>query len=453
MSKFKLIRLAGLIAVFFFIVSISMTDQTKADELKPDLIITDLIIRAGSNNMGPVVKNNSSFDITSSVIVKIKDLTTGKEYSTGQTYTADYPFKGGASICIDSLDNLSDGAHKLEATADYGNSIAESNENNNTYTREVNIGQFSDPSSLLKIENLKAYEIGEKSAKISFDTNIDSYQNMIIYEIDGEKTHAMHVDFLTPKHHEFEIFSLKPGTNYKYKAYANLDAIGGGEVYSGEANFTTLEQGNNQITQINSKAKLLFEEKIDSLLTEINISRNTIKEQQNEIKYLKSLKQDINNISQKVESINNQFITYGVDENTKKLGEGERAAVIYSYKAAFNKLPESEEELSDAIKIANGRFPSILSSKAEQKAKEQFTKIYKRLPDMNGVRDAAAVKIMAYGLRQKAENRNLNSEKAGIKIFKGIFGYTPKTTEEWNMMQAITYSGASQKTWDGYNPQ
>jgi len=50
---------------------------------------------------------------------------------------------------------------------------------------------------------------------------------------------------------------------------------------------------------------------------------------------------------------------------------------------------------------------------------------------------------MAYGLRQKAENRNLNSEKAGIKIFKNIFGVVPKTTEDWNAMQAITYSGAT----------
>lgn len=61
---------------------------------------------------------------------------------------------------------------------------------------------------------------------------------------------------------------------------------------------------------------------------------------------------------------------------------------------------------------------------------------------MNNANDNAAVTVMAYGLRQKAENRNLNSETAGIKIFTAIYGHTPNSTEDWNIMQAITYSGA-----------
>lgn len=62
---------------------------------------------------------------------------------------------------------------------------------------------------------------------------------------------------------------------------------------------------------------------------------------------------------------------------------------------------------------------------------------------MENSADNAAVTIMAYGLRQKAENRNLYSEKTGIKTFESIYGYSPKTTQDWNIMQAITYSGAS----------
>lgn len=139
------------------------------------------------------------------------------------------------------------------------------------------------------------------------------------------------------------------------------------------------------------------------------------------------------------------FIASGVDDNTRKLGQGERTAVIYSYKSAFNKLPETADEMADVIKIANGRFPSQTNEPAEKRAKDQFIKIYKRIPDMNDAKDAAAVKVMAYGLRQKAENRNLNSEKAGIKSFKSIFGNNPKTTQDWNAMQAITYSGAVRK--------
>jgi len=141
----------------------------------------------------------------------------------------------------------------------------------------------------------------------------------------------------------------------------------------------------------------------------------------------------------------NNFITYGVDANTQKLGAGERAAVINSYKAAFNKLPETEAELADVIKIANGRWPSITNQTAENQAKAQFQKIYKRIADMNDASDNAAVTIMAYGLRQKAENRNLNSEANGIKIFDAIYGHNPASTEDWNIMQAVTYSGASRE--------
>jgi len=62
---------------------------------------------------------------------------------------------------------------------------------------------------------------------------------------------------------------------------------------------------------------------------------------------------------------------------------------------------------------------------------------------MNNKNDEAAVVVMAYGLRQRAENRNLDSEAQGLKIFKAIFKYLPSTTKDWNILQAITYSGAT----------
>jgi len=201
-----------------------------------------------------------------------------------------------------------------------------------------------------------------------------------------------------------------------------------------------------QISQINNNAKLLKEDKLDQILSELQELRNIVKEQETQIKYLAVLKKDVQALSEKVESAINNFITYGVDDNTKKLGAGERAAVIHSFKSAFKKLPETEEELADAIKIANGRWPSLRSEEAEKEAKEQFQKIYLKAANMDDPHDNAAITVMAYGLRQKAENRNLDSERAGIKIFQDIYGYHPGTTEDWNIMQAITYSGASRGT-------
>ncbi len=152
---------------------------------------------------------------------------------------------------------------------------------------------------------------------------------------------------------------------------------------------------------------------------------------------------DFKDIAQNVQDSLNNFITYGVDENTQKLGAGERAAVIHSFKSAFNKLPETDDEMADAIKIANGRWPSKTSVTAENRAKVEFKKIYLRDSNMENPNDNAAVTVMTYGLRQKAENRNLDSEGEGIKTFKYIYNKLPETTEEWNIMQAITYSGAA----------
>ena len=196
------------------------------------------------------------------------------------------------------------------------------------------------------------------------------------------------------------------------------------------------------IADMQTKAIQLKENKLDAILSELQLLRNLVQEQQTEIKYLKSLTNDLAIRSSQAEAAIKNFITYGVDENTKKLGAGERAAVMHSYKSAFDKLPETEEELTDAIKIANGRWPSEESTKAEARASKEFKKIYGRNPNLQNPNDDAAVTIMAYGLRQRAENRNLRSEAQGIITFKWLYNRIPSSTEDWNIVQAITYSGA-----------
>jgi hypothetical protein len=203
------------------------------------------------------------------------------------------------------------------------------------------------------------------------------------------------------------------------------------------------KKSDDMITDIEEKADKLTNDKLDDILDELKLLRDQVKEQQAEIKYLKSLVSDMSQLTSEMQEAVNAFVAYGVDENTKKLGEGERAAVIHSYKQAFGKLPGNNEEMVDAIKIANGRWPSQTSVEAEESAKTDFRRVYLREPDMNNPKDNAAVTIMAYGLRQRAENRNLASEARGIEIFQSIFGYHPSTTRDWNVMQAITYSGAA----------
>lgn len=199
----------------------------------------------------------------------------------------------------------------------------------------------------------------------------------------------------------------------------------------------------NNVVRMRERAGLLLRNQIQNVLTSINETRNQIKEKNVDQKQLKKLEKDMMKVSKTIKKSINTFVAYGVDDNTKRLGEGERAAVIYSYKEAYEKLPETEEELTDVIKISNGRWPGRMSEKAENKAKERFREIYKRELRESNPHDMSAMKIMAYGLKQRAENRNLESEKQGIKIFKDIFGHLPESTEDWNAMQAITYSGAT----------
>ncbi|MEK7123063.1 MAG: hypothetical protein AAB855_04375, partial [Patescibacteria group bacterium] len=82
-----------------------------------------------------------------------------------------------------------------------------------------------------------------------------------------------------------------------------------------------------QIANIKEKAELLANDKLDSILDELKQLRSQVKEQESEIKYLRKLTQDFSELSKEMQEKLNGFVTYGVDENSQKLGAGERAAV------------------------------------------------------------------------------------------------------------------------------
>ncbi len=134
------------------------------------------------------------------------------------------------------------------------------------------------------------------------------------------------------------------------------------------------------------------------------------------------------------------FIAYG-SPDTARLGSGERAGVINSFRAAFDWLPESDMDWSDIIKIANGRWPTQTSQEAEDKGIKEFKTIYLRDPNRANSHDDAAVTIIAYGLRPAG--RNMDSEAAAIRIFKAIYDYHPAGATDWDIVRAIAYSGAT----------
>jgi photosystem II stability/assembly factor-like uncharacterized protein len=133
------------------------------------------------------------------------------------------------------------------------------------------------------------------------------------------------------------------------------------------------------------------------------------------------------------------FIAYGT-EPTVKLGAGERAGVVDSYKTAFGKLPETQQDWEDVMKIAVGRFPSQTKPEREQIAEDLFKKIYRRAPVRTQPNDSACVAIVAYGLRP--ETRRFAAESTAIKTFKSVFKKGPKSAGDWDTIRCIAYSGA-----------
>lgn len=197
--------------------------------------------------------------------------------------------------------------------------------------------------------------------------------------------------------------------------------------------------GEFTIEQMLSEAEIINTADVEQVLSHIDADRNANAENN----YNKSLVGQIvagsNATSKNINKIIN-FVTYGT-QSVEKLGAGERAGVVNSFKMAFNKIPASENDWSDVIKIANGRWPSQTSQAAEDRAKINFKRVYKREPNMKNAHDDAAITVMAYGLRPA--KRNMNSEAAAIKSFKAIYGYSPVKATAWDVVRAIAYSGAT----------
>ncbi len=195
-----------------------------------------------------------------------------------------------------------------------------------------------------------------------------------------------------------------------------------------------------KITAMAVDAAEVVKARVNSLLLLVGLKRDINSEAEAAGKYVRALTSGIKAVTAETRYALTNFVTYGTP-TTLRLGEGERAGVVNSYKSAFGKLPASEAEWNDVIKIANGRWPSERNNISEANATEAFKKIYLRAPDRNNPNDDAAVMVISYGLRPA--DRNLDSEKTAIRIFKAIYGYNPSSATAWDIVRAIAYSGAT----------
>ncbi|MDP2737028.1 MAG: cellulase family glycosylhydrolase [bacterium] len=137
------------------------------------------------------------------------------------------------------------------------------------------------------------------------------------------------------------------------------------------------------------------------------------------------------------------YLANGADANSAKLSKKDRQAILDNFAAVYGHEPENENEWQDLMRINNGYWPSKVSQEAEDKAKEDFKKIFKRLPDMNINSDKHAVKILAYDIRQRAEKRSLGKERTAIAKFIKIFKYLPVNSLDWKFVHVLAYGGVN----------
>ncbi|MDF1496612.1 MAG: hypothetical protein P1P90_00955 [Patescibacteria group bacterium] len=132
------------------------------------------------------------------------------------------------------------------------------------------------------------------------------------------------------------------------------------------------------------------------------------------------------------------FVNYGTTSNLR-LGQGERAGVIDSYRAIYGRMPLDECDWQNVIKIANTTTPLDLNQDREESMKATFKTIYGRDADRSKSADDIAIMIMAYGIRPQI--RDLSAEESAIRIFERTFGKKPSNATEWDANRAIAYSG------------
>jgi len=185
-------------------------------------------------------------------------------------------------------------------------------------------------------------------------------------------------------------------------------------------------------------ADMIYFSKVELIVADVGAKRDLVKEKEGVNKYTKPLIKDLEELSgEHINAVTN-FVVYGT-KNTQNLGAGERAGVLNSYKSSFNKLPSTQAEWEDVIKIGSKILPDEINLQAEDKAKIEFKKVYERDVDMDNSSDKTAVEMIAYGLRP--EKRNLDSERVGIRAFIEVYNYLPTVAMDWDIIRAIAYSG------------
>jgi hypothetical protein len=193
----------------------------------------------------------------------------------------------------------------------------------------------------------------------------------------------------------------------------------------------------SKISSIIAEAREIVAKGFDATLKKLGIKRNTSTEKTVAKTYANVLAKTVSANTATKQTITD-FITYGT-EQTAKLSKDDRAKVTTTYKNVFGKLPTTETQWADLIRIAKGETPETKNAKAETDAAKEFKKIYGRVAKTTNAADKKAIDMIAYGLL--STTKNAKAEKTATDLFKKIYKHAPKTDKEIIIARAMAYSG------------
>jgi len=168
----------------------------------------------------------------------------------------------------------------------------------------------------------------------------------------------------------------------------------------------------------------------------LGVSRNETAEKQFETKVVQDTKEFKVTLPEADRKVLTNFVTYGVSEATKKLGSGERRALVRDQLETLGRVSVNALE-----QLANGQKPvdRNLSKEVAQlkKVLPTFKKLVGRSPDFKNPNEDLAWNTMLYRVRF---TRDLSKERAGIGQFKLTFRRLPKSPLDWAVVRAAGYA-------------
>lgn len=131
------------------------------------------------------------------------------------------------------------------------------------------------------------------------------------------------------------------------------------------------------------------------------------------------------------------FITYGISDRTRALGEGERRALV---RDALETMKTSVIATTDLERLARGMVPEYRNLTVERKqlprVRSTFKALYGRDPNFKSTEENLAWNTLMYRIRFE---RNLTAERKGIVAFQKTFKKKPEQPFQWATVRVMGY--------------